>query len=117
MFSIFVKDRKTFELVQKYIVHLKQNGCNCTNIDNLIEMDEIKNWLKAVSADDHDNEAIANWIKDNGKSFRDYLNTVKLIYLVWFCSGGQTETISWEDFCTIGEKLNNMKNSCLDSIY
>ncbi len=117
MFSVFEKDKKTFELVQEYIVYLKQRGNDCINIDNKIEMDEIKKWLQLISTDPHDNRAIAAWIKDNGKSFRDYLNTVKLIYLIWFCSRGQTDTISWEDFCAIGEKLNNMENSFLDSIY
>lgn len=117
MFSVMEKNRKTFELVRRYIVYLKENNCTCTSLDNHIEMVEIKNWLKKVSAEDHDNEAIANWIRDNGKSFRDYLNTVKLIYLIWFCTGSHKETISWEDFCKIGDNLNNIKNTCLDSIY
>jgi len=80
-------------------------------------MNEIKNWLREISADDHDNRAIAAWIRDNGKSFRDYLNTVKLIYLIWFCNADRGDTISWEDFCAIGDNLNNIKNTCLDSIY
>ena len=117
MFSVLEKNKKTFEIVQKYIVYLKQNDCSCTNIDNIIEMDTIKDWLKDISADDHDNMAISAWIKQNGKSFRDYLNTIKLIYLIWFCTRGQSETITWEDFCSIGDNLNHKKNTCLDSIY
>ncbi|MDA3809143.1 MAG: hypothetical protein PF518_02320 [Spirochaetaceae bacterium] len=111
------KNKKTFDLVQKYIVHLEKNNHSCIYLDNNIEMDEIKNWLKGISADDHDNNAIANWIKQNGKSFRNYLNTIKLVYLIWFCSGHQSCQMSWEDFCTIGDNLNNIKNTCLDSIY
>ena len=117
MFTVMEKNKKTYELVQKYINHLQENNCSFTDLDNHIEMDEIKNWLKEISADDHDNIAIANWIKNNGKSFRDYLNTVKLIYLVWFCTYDHRVNISWEDFCSIGDNLNNMKNTCLDSIY
>ncbi len=117
MFSVLEKNRKTYEMVRKYISHLKEKNCTCTNLDNHIEMDEIRNWLKEISAEDHDNEAIALWIRDNGKSFRDYLNTVKLIYLIWFCSADHRENISWEDFCTIGDNLNNIKYTCLDSIY
>jgi len=117
MFSILEKNKKTFELVQKYIAHLEQRGCTCINLDNNIEMEEIKSWLRNNSADDHDNAAIAEWIQRNGKTFRDYLNSVKLIYLIWFCSRDKSETISWEDFCIIGDNLNHMKNSCLDSIY
>ncbi|MBI9100056.1 MAG: hypothetical protein JEY91_16360 [Spirochaetaceae bacterium] len=117
MFSVMEKNRKTYQLVQKYIDHLSENNCSCTNLDNHIEMDEIKKWLKEISADDHDNAAIAEWIKNNGKSFRTYLNTVKLIYMIWFCTTDRRETISWEDFCSIGDNLNNIKNTCLDSIY
>lgn len=117
MFSVLEKNRKTYLLVQKYIMYLRKNNCTCTNLDNHIEMDEIKTWLREISADDHDNGAIADWIRENGKSFRNYLNTVKLIYMIWVCTPGRRETISWEDFCLIGDNLNNIKNSCLDSIY
>ena len=117
MFSVLEKNNKTYQLVQKYIMYLRENNCSCINLDNHIEMDEIKNWLKEISADDHDNSAISEWIRNNGKSFRDYLNTVKLIYLIWFCHTDRGDTISWEDFCAIGDNLNNIKNTCLDSIY
>lgn len=117
MFSVLEKNKKTFQLVQKYIVYLNGSHGSCTNLDNHIEMDEIKRWLKEISADDHDNRAIADWIKNHGKSFRDYLNTVKLIYLIWFCTSDRGDNITWENFCSIGDNLNYVKNTCLDSIY
>lgn len=117
MFAALEKNRKTFQLVQKYIEHLSRENSSCTKLDNHIEMDEIREWLENISADAHDNEAIALWIRENGKSFRDYLNTVKLIYLVWFCMGNRSDNLSWEEFCAIGDNLNIIKNTCLDSIY
>jgi len=117
MFAVLEKNKKTFLLVQKYINHLTENSCSCINLDNHIQMEEIRLWLEKISADDRDNRAVSEWIRQNGKSFRDYLNTIKLIYTIWFCSRDHSRPLSWEEFCAIGDNLNILKDTCLDSIY
>lgn len=117
MFALLEKNKKTFLLVQKYIERLGENSCSCITLDNNIQMDEIRSWLESLASDDRDTEAVNQWIEKNGQSFRNYLNTIKLIYTIWFCTTDHKRKLSWEEFCLIGDNLNILKNTCLDSIY
>ncbi len=117
MFSMMVKDKKTFELLKKYIIFLEYSKKECISLDNKIEHDEICDYMLSNGYNNHDNIEIIDWIKNNGKSFRDYLNTIKLIYIIWHCNDTCFDSISWEEFCVLSDRLNETMDSCLETIY
>lgn len=116
-FCLLESDRKTFEYFKKYVEFLDKHEGSCLDLDNAIQAAEIRRHLllNGLSPDDV-NEKI-NWIRQNGKPFRDYLNTIKLAYVVWKCSGKEWGDMRWEDFVRITGQINQLKLVCLDTIF
>ncbi len=121
-FCVLEKDKKTFEYFKKYVEFLETKNNTCLILDNKIQAFEIQEHLKRNGLDNsHIDEKkkneISNWIRFHAKPFRDYLNTIKLAYVVWKCMGNDWQTISWQDFEKIEENLNKLKGNCLDTIF
>jgi hypothetical protein len=83
----------------------------------MIQYNAIREYLLNHGFDKDDNFETARWIKKNAKAFRDYLNTIKLVYIIWYCSNKKYGIISWEEFCMISDKLMETKEYCLDYFY
>jgi hypothetical protein len=116
-FCLLESDQKTFEYFKNYVEYLEKHSGSCFDLDNQIQAKEIKRHLVINGiASDNANEKI-DWIRRNGKPFREYLNTIKLAYVVWKCSGKEWETIRWEDFINITKQINELKMVCLDTIF
>ena len=115
------KDRKTFDYVKMYVEFLENNGSTCLVLDNQIQTEEIKDHLRRVGSDANlegiKKREVTRWIKENARPFRDYLNSIKLIYVVWKCMGNEWKEITWEEFVKIQERLNKLKYNCLDTIF
>jgi len=116
-FCVLEKDRKTFHYFKQYVQFLESEHKTCLIVDNEIQAQEIRNHLASngFSSDNHQ-EGI-NWIKNNGKAFRDYLNSIKIVYLIWKCMGNRWTDITWEEFLELEEKVNSLKPVCLDTIF
>lgn len=109
------KDEKTYDHIKKYIMWFSQHkGEGFLNLDANIQLGEIKNYLKINSYDDK-NDEILYWVTNYSKEFRIYLNTLKIIFTIWHCSGN-LDIPSWSMFCNIIDKLCEIKSFCLDEI-
>lgn len=109
------KDQKTYEYFKKYIIWYGGNkGKDFLEIDSKIQADEIKKHLELNKTRDN-NQEILEWIKKYSERFRLYLNSLKVIFVIWYCSGYEKEP-DWEKFCFIVERLNGIKDCCLESI-
>jgi hypothetical protein len=120
-FSILEKDRKTFEYFKKYVEFLELEENTCLILDNKIQSEEIQEHLRRTGhnsgMDGRKKEIISQWIRENARPFRDYLNSIKLVYVVWKCMGKEWSEITWEEFVEIEERLNSLKYKCLDTIF
>lgn len=116
-FCYLEKDKKTFEYFKEYLQYLESNTSSCFILDNQIQVREMSEHLCAngYSIDDHG--AIIDWVEKNGERFRNYLNTIKLVYVVWKCMGNTWDDINWENFVNIEDNINRLKSSCLDTIF
>ena len=120
-FCILEKDKKTFEYFKKYVEFLESKGNTCLILDNKIQSEEIREHLRRTGiengVDGRKKEVISQWIHENARPFRDYLNSIKLAYVVWKCMGKEWSEITWGEFVKIEERLNALKYSCLDTIF
>lgn len=121
-FCILEKDKKTFEYFKQYVRYLEHEDNTCLILDNLLQKNEIQmhlelNGVDAAQLSERKKNEISDWIEKNAQPFRDYLNTIKLVYVVWKCMGRDWKNISWDDYITIGERLNQLKANCLDTIF
>ncbi len=116
-FCLLDGDQKTFEYFKKYVEYLERHEGSCFDLDNEIQAGEIRNHLlrNGFSQDDVDEKI--RWIRLNAKPFRDYLNTIKLAYVVWKCNGKDWKDIEWKDFQTLSDEINKLKLVCLDTIF
>lgn len=114
-FCILEKDQKTFFYFKTYFEWLDYKNESCYKLDNIIQYEEIKNHLIKNGYSENDISEANKWIEQNGKKFRDYLNTIKMIYI---CNKFTDKNdITWEDFCRMSDILNSMKEKCLDTIF
>lgn len=115
LFCELEKDKKTFEYIKKYIQAFTNNE-DSVIIDNEIQINEIHEHLLRNGLAFNNREEIIKWIKKNGKPFRNYLNSIKIIYLVWHCLGNDWNDITWDEFCKIEDNINSVKEKLLDKI-
>lgn len=109
------KDQKTFDYIQKYITwYVEQSGKDFLSLDSKIQLDEIKYHLMNNNFENK-NQEILSWIKSNSEKFRIYLNTIKIVFAIWYCSGHK-EIMDWTNFCSILDRVDEIKGVCLDEI-
>lgn len=110
-------DEKTFNYFKNYVECLEKKDRSFFNVDQEIQEEEIRNHLIFKGFLDGNEEEGIRWIEEYGKSFRNYLNTIKLVYLVWHCMEKPWILITWEEFCHLEDKINEVKDICLDKIF
>ena len=115
MFCVLEHDLKTYGLFRQYI-ECFENGGSTLDIDNKIQAEELAAHLRRNGYESTDTQEKLNWIANNGKPFREYLNTVKLIYLMCKVTDIDVHRVSPEDFVRLEEKLNGMRH-CLISMF
>ncbi len=109
------KDQKTYEYLKKYLIwHVENKGKDFLELDSKIQLDEIRQHLELNKADNK-NQEILEWIKKYSERFRLYLNSIKVIFAVWHCVGYEGPP-DWNKFCSIVEKLDEIRETCLDGI-
>ena len=116
-FCLLDSDQKTFEYFKKYVEYLETHEGSCFDLDNEIQAGEIRNHLLRNGFALTDVNEKISWIRQNGKPFRDYLNSIKLAYIVWKCNGKDWKDIDWDAFKDLSERINRLKLVCLDTIH
>jgi len=109
------KDGKTYEYVKKYIIwYMHHQDKDFFELDAQVQAEELKKHLENNNFENK-NQEILEWIKKYSEKFRMYLNTIKIVFAIWHCTG-DTRVPNWEQFCNIVERVDEIKESCLDSI-
>ena len=115
MFCLLETDVKTYQYFQRYIECF--DGCNNSlEFDNRIQAEELSRHLLLNGFSPDDTQEKLNWIAINGRPFREYLNTIKLVYVVCKVQGIDPHLVSKEKFFEIESRLNELKH-CLFSIF
>lgn len=118
MFCELEIDQKTFDYVSKYVKLWQQDHeIDFCCLDQQIQADEIHLHLEQACDDSCNQQAeVIDWIVANSKNFRTYLNTIKLVFTIHHCSGGAWLDFTWEEFQNIQQRMNEIKDVCLDTI-
>ena len=116
-FCYLEKDKKTFEYFKEYLRHLESSTSSCFILDNQIQVREMCDHLYSNGYTVDDDGAVIEWVKNNAENFRNYLNTIKLVYVVWKCMGNTWDDINWDNFIRIEDNINQLKSTCLDTIF
>lgn len=115
MFCILEKDIKTFTLFQRYI-DCFENDRSSIELDNRIQAEELRLHLEMNHLSPGDTSAKLDWISNHGKAFRDYLNTIKLIYFVCRVTNLDPKTLDEGRFAQLEETVNR-ERTCLETIF
>ena len=115
MFCILENDVKTFGYFNRYI-DCFENEARCIEVDNGIQAEELSEHLRSNGFSQNDTQEKLNWIATNGKPFREYLNTIKLIYVLCRVQEIDPRTVTEEHFRELENKLNMLRH-CLVSIF
>jgi hypothetical protein len=115
MFCELETDRKTFDYLRRYLHEWREHH-DLTRVDNEITAQEIEQHILLHNYYDKKSQEVMQWIKLNGQPFRAYLNTIKIALIAYHIAGLDTNDITWEEFCKIRERLNEVKGDLLDTV-
>lgn len=103
-FCYLDENYKNYEIFCNYIT-----STNYFIIDNKIQIDEIKKhlYINNIPIEKTNQEAL-NWIKENADSFRRYLDTLKIITIIWHYQGNDVKDLTFEKYLEIKNKLNKI---------
>lgn len=107
MFCYLDNNEKNFTYVQAYF----ECANNCQKFlskDLEIQKKEIIEHLKRNGYSEDEISEQNSWVSNNAKKFREYLNTIKMIFCVLYCTG--KNNISWEEFLCISQNFNKIKD-------
>jgi hypothetical protein len=120
-FCYLESDDKTYQYINVYYTVIKDNNYNTIfNLDNEIQKIEIENHCKRCNiSEENKNVEILNWIDNNGKNFRIYLNTIKIAaFLFYFENSKKNITdINSEDLKTFIKRFNEIKEKLIDTLF
>lgn len=115
MFCVLEKDLKTFEYFRRY-AECFENGTHCMELDNRIQAEELEAHLLSHGFSLSDTQQKLDWITANGRPFREYLNTIKLVYVMCKTQGIDPFAVTQEQFLELEDRLNQACH-CLGSIF
>jgi len=102
------KDEKTYKILKLYYDDYKNNQI-VGNEDNRIQCEEMEIHNRRQGKDD-----TFNWIVDNAKKYRKYLNTIKHLCSIFYCSNVE---LNWENFCDYVDMHNKCEEIILNKIF
>jgi len=115
MFCILEKDLKTYAYFRRYVACF-ENRDSCLEVDNHIQAEELAEHIHRNSLHHEDTPAKLHWISCHGKAFREYLNTIKLVYVLCKANGKDPAALSESEFAQLEDAINQQRY-CLQSIY
>lgn len=127
LFCKLETDLKTFRYLKEYLNFIKDNKTLQSKtilfLDNKIQHEELQAHLFLQSIDPSEDsnrkhKEIEEWIKNNAKSFRQYLSSIKLLACVSYTKGFKSsEDLSFDDFSKLCKEINELKNVLIDHIF
>jgi len=115
VFCILEKDQKTFSYFRRF-AQCFETGASCLEVDNTIQAEEMAAHLAANNLSPGDTAAKLDWVARNGHSFRNYLNTIKLVYVLCKATGKDPLLLDEEAFTTLEDRVNGLRD-CLTTMY
>ena len=115
-FCIIENEQKAFDIVKLY--HQRTHTINreyeqvkiLHELDNEIQAQEINIHLYLNRVPDYDcTKEQIRWITCYGASFRSYLNTLKILFLTLDAANTDFDTLTFEEFCKIKDRINEHK--------
>lgn len=106
------KDWKTYQILNTYFEDHKIKK-DLDQEDNNIQVLEIEDHNKRNNKDVHDSDEAIKWITCHGKNYRLYLDSIKELAMIIYCS---RSTASWENFCYFVDRYNEGKDYFLEKI-
>jgi hypothetical protein len=126
LFCKIEKDEKTFKYLKEYLDFITEDNSpnkNILNIDNKIQHEELYIHLNYRKIDPNEDslrrhQEIEQWIKNNAKSFRQYLSSIKLLACVAYTMGFKKGIdLRYDDFIKMCDNINQLKNVLIDHIF
>jgi hypothetical protein len=115
MFCILEKDSKTFDYFKRYAACFEV-GSACLEVDNAIQAHELRTHLRTHGFSENDTQAKLSWIAEYGRSFREYLNSIKLMYVICKVAHKNPVDLSREEFTKLEDEINHQRH-CLSTMY
>ena len=123
IFCNIESDAKSFELIKLYKSRTEsfedeeRKLIEISTLDNEIQKKEIEThlYLNRVPEWDVDKEQ-SFWVTNYAYSFRVYLNTLKILFLIFETTNTDPRSLTFEEFCVQKEKLNKNR-AFLDVIH
>ena len=133
MFNTFCRiesDQKTYDYLSQYLDFLselicdekyKKNGNPFLLLDNKIQEYEIQQHLTNHGMDCNQtniaNNEIISWINQNGKPFRSYISSIKMLAIMAFSKGiSKGEMLNQEMFYKLCKIYNQLKDKILNHL-
>ena len=123
MFCKLEQNESTFLFFKEYFKSLMKatSTDKVQNLDLQLQLQEIKNYLNVNNKNQKDNKECIKWIEENSKNYRLYLNTLKIVKLIFDCiceiENKTIDQITYEDFKKVEAIINNEKESILENIF
>lgn len=110
------KDGKSFMYVKMYMEMCEEDKIKeLFSVENKLQIKEIEDHCKNNGISDVNREALI-WINNWAEGYRIYLSSLKMVVFILKCAGRRAKDITWEEFCEIEDKVNNM-HYFLNSIF
>jgi hypothetical protein len=126
LFCKIEKDDKTYKYLKDYLNFLsnpaKENN-NILFLDNKIQHEELNMHLYYHEIDpckeSKEKECeLESWIQNNGKPFRQYLSSIKLLALISYSKGFKKGLdLDFKSFTELCDNFNNLKELLIDHIF
>jgi hypothetical protein len=116
MFCLLEKDQKTYDYFIYYTMAIESHVIDLSEADAILHDKEIRTHLYLNQITPKDETEKILWIREYGKKFRHYLNTLKILAIMWHISKDSSEVMTIDIFYTMVDKLNAM-NSYLELIH
>ena len=115
-FCYLENDVKTKEYIKLTVNHFKyKNNESIITLDNEIQLKEIQDHCNNSNGWDKC-KLETEWVMENGKKFRYYLNSIKIASMYMIIEGLDIDKLSDEEFDKIRNKING-SSKLLDYIF
>lgn len=107
MFCILEQDDKTFCYLKRYL-DAGNNTYKVFQLDNIIQREEIEVHLNINNKNNLDAGEMLEWVKRYSPQFREYINTIKLLAMLFMIEGKNSSNITYEEYIEKEKSLNKV---------
>lgn len=115
-FCLLDDDQKNFAYITKYTKCFNDEQ-EFLKVDNEIQYLEIQHHLYLNGYTSNNTNEKLRWIQMYGKSFRAYLNTLKLLCIAYLALGKNINEFTFKDYQEIKNNINTIYSKLENCIY